>query len=267
MAIPKKLHFIWLGELNIPMNIINTWKQYHADWEIKIWTDKEVNELTMINQEIFDKSKKYNQKSDIARFEIIYRYGGVYCDTDIICLKSINSLLQNKLFLIQEKRGVISNSLIGSVPFDTNVLHIIKTMQANFNLTDAVWKTTGPLFITNHLLDHKKVLPFISDKQYDYISTKEVSVYPYYYVNINHDHSQKFMNVELTEFQEFKGNKDEKYVRYNHLDDNNIYAVQLWGGSKKAFYKDILSLDTDQYKKNIYRYILHLNRIMDSYKK
>jgi len=269
MTIPKILHFIWLGELPIPSNIINTWRHQHQDWKIQIWRETELDALPMINKDIYDESTRYNQKSDIARLEIMYQFGGVYCDTDIICMKSINPLIERRMFWVQEKRGVVSNSIIGSVRNNTHILDLIMTMKERFDKTEAVWKTTGPKFITSRLLEQKLILPFESDRKYDYVSTKNVTVFPYYYVNMNHDHSQKFMNVDInqSDMERFKGNKDEKYVRYNKLDDECIFAVQLWGGSKREFYKDILQLNIDQYQKNMYRYIIHINRLMDMYNK
>ena len=38
--IPKILHFIWFGPLDVPMKIINTWKKTHEDYEIRIWDEK-----------------------------------------------------------------------------------------------------------------------------------------------------------------------------------------------------------------------------------
>ena len=50
--IPKLLHFIWLGECKIPSSIY-TWSENHKDWEIKIWTEKDIEEITLINSEIY----------------------------------------------------------------------------------------------------------------------------------------------------------------------------------------------------------------------
>ena len=41
-SIPKILNFIWLGS-EIPHQyviLMNTWKQSHASWDVKLWTDE-----------------------------------------------------------------------------------------------------------------------------------------------------------------------------------------------------------------------------------
>ena len=60
--------------------------KYHPDWEYKLWTDETVKEITLINQELFDKAKNYGEKSDILKWELVYRFGGVYIDTDMEAL-------------------------------------------------------------------------------------------------------------------------------------------------------------------------------------
>lgn len=90
--IPKIIHQIWLGS-PLPEEFEpyqQTWKQMHPDWEYKLWTDQDVQKMNLDNQDLYDAAINYGQKSDILRYELLYRYGGVYVDVDYECLKQLD---------------------------------------------------------------------------------------------------------------------------------------------------------------------------------
>ena len=73
------------------------------DYEIKEWNESnfDVN-IIPYTQEAYEK-KKFAFVSDYARFWILHQHGGVYLDTDVELLKSIDSLVQNKSFMAREQ--------------------------------------------------------------------------------------------------------------------------------------------------------------------
>jgi mannosyltransferase OCH1-like enzyme len=82
--IPKIIHQIWLGS-PVPkkfQDLINTWKEKHPDWEHRLWTDSDVSKFQLINKTAYNLAPNYGMKSDILRYEILHRYGGLYVDTD-----------------------------------------------------------------------------------------------------------------------------------------------------------------------------------------
>lgn len=85
--IPKIIHMVWLGPFTPPLEWMETWSKDFCPkygWEYKLWTEKELQKVGIINQQAFDDSVSYQQKSDIVRYEIIYRYGGLYLDCDMV---------------------------------------------------------------------------------------------------------------------------------------------------------------------------------------
>jgi len=87
--IPKIIHHIWLGS-PFPEKyeqLRETWKQHHPDWEFILWTDEDVAALGLENQTQYDETPNYGVKSDIVRYEILYRFGGLYVDTDFECVQ------------------------------------------------------------------------------------------------------------------------------------------------------------------------------------
>lgn len=119
-AIPKMIHQIWLGS-EIPEQYKvwgETWKKFHPTWTYKLWTDKDVAEFGMVNQKPFNQSQNVGQKSDIFRQEILFRYGGLYVDTDFECLKPFDDLLYLDYFTSSGYAPDLELyiGLIGSIP-------------------------------------------------------------------------------------------------------------------------------------------------------
>lgn len=87
--IPKIIHQIWLGS-TLPQQYRvwqQTWIHYHPDWTYILWTDADIEKLPLVNRKLYDICKSYGAKADIARYEILYQFGGLYVDCDVECLQ------------------------------------------------------------------------------------------------------------------------------------------------------------------------------------
>mgnify|MGYP000034678456 CR=1 FL=1 len=107
-VIPKKIHYCWFGGNPLPENAkkyIATWKKYCPDYEIIEWNEKNFD----VNQNKYCKeayeAKKWAFVSDYARFWILYKYGGIYFDTDVEVIKSLDDIIQNGPFMGCEQDG------------------------------------------------------------------------------------------------------------------------------------------------------------------
>jgi mannosyltransferase OCH1-like enzyme len=119
-TLPKKIHQIWLGS-PIPKKYKEwgeSWKKLNPEWEYRLWTDEDVYELELPNMELYNSLSNYGAKSDILRYNILNKFGGVYIDTDYECLKSFDSLTYLSFFTgIGYPAAVeLYVGLIGSVP-------------------------------------------------------------------------------------------------------------------------------------------------------
>ncbi|MBO3143426.1 glycosyltransferase family 32 protein [Dermatophilus congolensis] len=94
LRIPRKIHFFWAGSNELPefeQTMIASWKKWHPSWEITIWTPETLT--WMKNYNLLDKVSSFSEMSDLARYEILYRHGGIYIDTDFECYSSFESTL------------------------------------------------------------------------------------------------------------------------------------------------------------------------------
>ncbi len=93
--IPKIIHATWFGNTPLPKNYqyyLETWRKFHPDWEIKLWTEKDLQKENFDSMDLYWLAESYAERSDIIRYEIIKRYGGLYIDVDIECFASFDEL-------------------------------------------------------------------------------------------------------------------------------------------------------------------------------
>jgi len=114
----KIIHFIWYGK-NMPENPYK-WKMMNPDWEVMIWNRENMPKL--INQRLFYiLSPVWDMQSDIARVEILYRYGGLYLDCDIIPLRPLGNFFEEYGDLVgfyeneSIRPGLICNAVMASI--------------------------------------------------------------------------------------------------------------------------------------------------------
>ena len=101
-SIPKTIHYVWVGGSDKPKDIkrcMKTWKKHLKDYKIIEWNESNFD----INSHPFVKkayeAKKWAFVSDYIRAYVLYNYGGIYIDTDILVLDNFDKLLNNKAFV------------------------------------------------------------------------------------------------------------------------------------------------------------------------
>lgn len=155
--IPKVIHYCWFGGKEIPKEnkkCIESWKKFLPDYEIKMWNENNynINVNTYVKQAY--EAKKYAFVSDYARFDILYKYGGIYMDTDVEVLKPIDDLLMNKMFVgFEENEGINPGLIFGAIKgmdlikeiLDSYKNRIFKNSDGTLNTTTVVEYTTDIL--------------------------------------------------------------------------------------------------------------------------
>lgn len=112
--IPKKIHYFWVGGKSMPeknKTCVESWKKFCPDYEIIEWNESnyDFSECTYMAQAY--EAELWGFVPDYARLDIICREGGIYLDTDVELLKSLDDLLSCKAFIGFENRKSVAPGL------------------------------------------------------------------------------------------------------------------------------------------------------------
>lgn len=185
--VPRHFHRIWFGS-RIPAEFDRfgqTWLDQNPDWEMTLWTEENLPRLR--NQDLYDRAPDLvpsrlvpRFRSNLARYEILYQFGGVYLDTDFEALRPIETYIENlDLFAAEEKPGLIANGFMGARPGHPFVERLI--LGAEKSVADRPgqpsWRTTGPEYLTRTSRERPGELSLIPTRL----------VYPYHHTELAAD--------------------------------------------------------------------------------
>lgn len=104
--IPKVIHYCWFGGNSLPEleeKCIASWRKYLPEYEIKEWNESnfDVNCCEYVREAY--QAKKWAFVSDYARYWILFNFGGLYFDTDVEVIKSLDNFVAAGPFMGTEK--------------------------------------------------------------------------------------------------------------------------------------------------------------------
>ena len=100
-SIPKIIHYCWFGGKPLPddaKKCIATWKKYCPDYKIIEWNEKNFDLNSNIYVREAFEAQKWAFVTDYVRLYVMYNYGGIYMDTDVELVDSLDNFLQDKAF-------------------------------------------------------------------------------------------------------------------------------------------------------------------------
>lgn len=206
-VIPRIIHQLWIGPKPRPSVFMDTWKNMHPDMEYICWNEKEI-ENRNLKLECLDKIDdmvEINGKADIIRWEILYKYGGVFLDADSICIEPIDEhLLKQTAFAGYEneivRKGLIATGTMGfpkNHPLCRDAIDWILNNEVSVEKTGMrAWQTVGPGMITR----------LMSSGKYN-----DVTIFPSYY----------FLPMHFTGM--------------NYNGHGKVYTNQEWGSTRQHY--------------------------------
>lgn len=117
--IPKKIHYVWVGGKEKPDDIkkcMETWATHLSDYEIIEWNEQNFDMTSHPFIQQAYQAKKWAFVSDYIRAYVIYHYGGIYLDTDVIVLNNFESFLQYRAFVGFETPDYPFTAVFGAEP-------------------------------------------------------------------------------------------------------------------------------------------------------
>lgn len=94
--IPKKIHYCWFGRGELPplaKKCIASWKKYCPDYEIIEWNEDnfDINCCPYVKEAYA--TRKFAFVSDYVRLFAMFTQGGIYMDTDVEVVRSLDEFL------------------------------------------------------------------------------------------------------------------------------------------------------------------------------
>jgi GR25 family glycosyltransferase involved in LPS biosynthesis len=155
VVIPKVFHKIWFGDITTSeTKYESALKRFHPEWKIMTWNEQSIRELGLKLQPLIDRVNITAAKADIARYEILYKLGGVYIDSDIQPLRNIERIIGGvDMFVGYEDKAWVCNALMGSIPGHIVLYDVINDITASWDNPknkNIIYKS-GPYFLTKYV--------------------------------------------------------------------------------------------------------------------
>lgn len=117
--ISKKIHYVWVGgneKNNTIKQCMKTWGKHLEGYEVIEWNENNFDIDSHPFVKAAYKAKKWAYVSDYIRAYVIYKYGGIYLDTDILVLDNFDRFLNNRAFVGFENPQYPFTAVFGAEP-------------------------------------------------------------------------------------------------------------------------------------------------------
>jgi mannosyltransferase OCH1-like enzyme len=210
--IPKIIHYCWFGKQRksaLILSCIQSWKIFLSDYEIIEWHEGNTDLTHHFVSEAY-KLKKWAFVSDFIRLDVLHRFGGIYLDTDMMLLKSLNELLINKCFFGSEEYNLISAGIIGCEKNDTFIkLCLENYSEIKLNNSTNFYDLAIPILITRTYNKEYVETSFDSIKK----TEDGLTIYPMNY------------------FYPFPNHKKKDILNFKAYAQKETFAIHLWNAS------------------------------------
>jgi inositol phosphorylceramide mannosyltransferase catalytic subunit len=149
--IPRTIHRVWLGDAPMPGEHVRYGEslvEHHPTWEHRLWTDADLPSLGLGERDVA-RTRSPSELSDLVRYEVLARHGGVYCDTDVECLRPLDALLTGvPAFGAIEFAGRVGTAVLGARPGHPLFARAAREVRATAGLGAHSVDATGPYFLS-----------------------------------------------------------------------------------------------------------------------
>lgn len=159
MAIPKRIHYCWFGrnpKTKLAEKCIESWKKFCPDYEIIEWNEDnfDISKAPLYVRQAYE-AKKWAFITDYVRLWAMTQFGGIYMDTDVEVIKSLDGFLKHQAFSGFENPTHIPTGIMAcekGFPLFEALLHFYDDVKF-INPDGSLNKTTNVTTITNMCLD------------------------------------------------------------------------------------------------------------------
>lgn len=161
--IERVLWRIWMDE-PVPLRYDEFWKtfaDFHPSWQLITADDSsKLGWMDRATRAIFDRCATHAGRSDVLRYALLCRYGGIYVDCDVECLRPFDDLIEDDTpFAGWEDERMICPTVMGSPKGHPAMHDLLATLPPWFDAHSEAPPnmSTGPHFLTTQWKDREDV--------------------------------------------------------------------------------------------------------------
>lgn len=163
--IPKIIHFCWFGHGQYDEKMkfcMESWNEFCPEYQIMKWDEESFDLSSCLYAKQAYEKKRWAFVTDYVRFKVLEQYGGIYMDTDMQLLKSLDGFLHDDAFfsfkqLVEGmKLYTLTSGIIGSVKGNTLFEPLIESFESRSYLNEKGEEDMTPVaaFLTDILVKH-----------------------------------------------------------------------------------------------------------------
>lgn len=160
--IPSIFHQIWLGADPYPdvyADYAQGWEELHPGWELRLWTEDSIPD-DVPRREVYETLRNPSERSDILRYELLDRYGGLYLDCDLECTRSIEPLLEGADFVVAaQASGGADVALVAAAAGHPLLPRALRGLRPRESYGPTVGDGTGAAFLDRVLSEFPEIEP------------------------------------------------------------------------------------------------------------
>ena len=177
------IHYCWFGrgeKSKLARKCISSWKKYCPEYAIIEWNEDNFDVCMNGYTKYCYDNQKWAFLSDYARLVVIYEHGGIYFDTDVEVIRSLDDLRKHKAFAGFENDEYVASGLgFGAEPHNS----AIRFMMDDYNpYLDGMHGTEGCPILNTRALEKIGLV-----KNGSFQELMDITMYPKEYFNPYND--------------------------------------------------------------------------------
>lgn len=148
---PRTIHRVWLGPQPLPAEcrrLGETFVEHHRGWQTRLWTDTDLPALGIAAHE-HKRARDVDELSNLVRYEVLRRHGGVCVDADVECLRELTPLLRGvQAFAALSGCGRVGTEVLGAVAGHRAFARAASLARRTLGLGERSAEANGPYMLS-----------------------------------------------------------------------------------------------------------------------
>ncbi|WP_391529493.1 glycosyltransferase family 32 protein [Photorhabdus akhurstii] len=224
--IPKKIHYVWVGnqpKSELILKCIESWKKHLPDYEIIEWNNEKFEKIKNKYSEQAYQNRKWAFVSDYIRLYALYHEGGIYLDTDVEVTNNLDQFLHLNFFsgyeIYHGNVLPITSATIGAKAGNSIIADLLSYYEnADFETSDSLDLEPNTVRISRYFSEKFGLQAPYNSSERTLLDEKSI-IYPSYYFCVP-EHELENFSIHL-----FNGSWCPSYSRKDKLKIFNKFIL------------------------------------------